>query len=132
MGAQRIAGAVYSFREKFRTTHCNIAWKECETCGQPDSTAFRGQGVRTPAMQRLAEAGVTFTRALIASPACVPSRAAMLTGLMHARDGAEANHSFKRDDVASLPALLRKLGLRDRCLRQGGMATRTGRGTVSM
>ena len=34
----------------------------------------------------------------------------MLTGLMPARNGAEANHTFKRDDVASLPDVLRRLG----------------------
>ena len=34
----------------------------------------------------------------------------MLTGLMPARNGAERNHTFKRDDVASLPGVLRQLG----------------------
>ena len=34
----------------------------------------------------------------------------MLTGLMPARNGAERNHSYKRDGVASLPDVLRQLG----------------------
>lgn len=78
--------------------------------GQLDSTPYGSKDVRTPNLQRLADAGMTFTHAFIASPACSPSRAAMLTGLMPARNGAEANHTYKRDDVASLPETMRKLG----------------------
>ncbi|MDQ3623951.1 MAG: sulfatase-like hydrolase/transferase [Verrucomicrobiota bacterium] len=36
-------------------------------------------------MQRLADAGLTFERAYVASPSCPPSRATLLTGLMPAR-----------------------------------------------
>lgn len=78
--------------------------------GGRDSTPYGSRDARTPNMTRLAEAGLTFTRAFVASPSCAPSRAAMLTGLMPARNGAEANHTFKRDDVASLPEVLRTLG----------------------
>ncbi len=78
--------------------------------GQLDSTPYGARDVRTPNMQRLADAGMTFTHAFIASPSCAPSRAAMLTGRMPARNGAEDNHTFKRDDVTSLPDALRKLG----------------------
>ena len=78
--------------------------------GQLDSTPYGATDVRTPNLQRLADAGMTFTHAFIASPSCAPSRAAMLTGLMPARNGAERNHTFKRDDVASLPGVLRQLG----------------------
>jgi arylsulfatase A-like enzyme len=78
--------------------------------GQLDSTPYGSKEVRTPNLQRLADAGMTFTHAFVASPACAPSRSAMLTGLMPARNGAEANHTFKRDDVASLPEVMRKLG----------------------
>jgi len=55
--------------------------------GQLDATPYGATDVRTPNMQRLAEAGMTFTRAFVASPACAPSRAALLTGLMPARNG---------------------------------------------
>ncbi|MCA9185557.1 MAG: sulfatase-like hydrolase/transferase [Pirellulaceae bacterium] len=75
-----------------------------------DSQPYGAADVRTPNMQRLADVGMTFERALVASPSCAPSRAALLTGLMPARNGAEANHSFKRDNVASLPAVLQRLG----------------------
>ncbi len=75
-----------------------------------DSTPYGARDVRTPNMQRLAEAGLTFTRAFTASPSCAPSRAAMLTGLMPARNGAEANHTYKREGITSLPEVLRQLG----------------------
>jgi uncharacterized sulfatase len=77
---------------------------------QLDATPYGATEVRTPNLQRLADVGMTFTHAFVASPACAPSRTAMLTGLMPARNGAEANHTFKRDGVASLPEVLRGLG----------------------
>ncbi|MEQ2010378.1 MAG: sulfatase-like hydrolase/transferase [Limisphaerales bacterium] len=78
--------------------------------GQLDSTPYGGQGIRTPNMQRLADAGMTFTRAYVASPSCAPSRAALLTGLMPARNGAEANHSKPRTELKRWPAYLKELG----------------------
>ena len=71
---------------------------------QLDCTPYGGQGIRTPNMQRLADAGMTFTRAYVASPSCAPSRAALLTGLMPARNGAEANHSKPRPELKKWPA----------------------------
>ena len=78
--------------------------------GLLDSTPYGATDVRTPNMQRLAAEGMLLTRAFIASPACAPSRTAMLTGLMPARNGAEANHTFKREGIGSLPENLVSLG----------------------
>lgn len=78
--------------------------------GQQDSTPYGARDVMTPNMQRLADEGLVFTHAFVASPACAPSRTAMLTGLMPARNGAEANHTSKRPDVRSLVADLKQLG----------------------
>lgn len=75
-----------------------------------DSTPYGAKDVRTPNMQRLSDDGLTFNRAFVASPSCAPSRAALLTGLMPARNGAEANHTFKKEGIASLPEVLRQLG----------------------
>lgn len=78
---------------------------------QLDATPYAQQpSIRTPHMQRLAEAGMTFTRAYVASPSCAPSRAALLTGLMPARNGAEANHSKPRREIKKWPAYFHDLG----------------------
>lgn len=75
-----------------------------------DSTVYGAKDIKTPHMQRLAGAGLTFERAFVASPSCAPSRAALLTGLMPARNGAEANHSRPRAELKKLPAYLQELG----------------------
>ena len=78
--------------------------------GQLDSTPYGGYGIRTPHIQRLADAGLTFTRAYVASPSCAPSRAALLTGLMPARNGAQANHAKPRTELKKWPAYFQELG----------------------
>jgi arylsulfatase A-like enzyme len=87
----------------------NIVVFLTDDLGQLDSQPYGSTDVRTPHMQRLAESGLTFTHAFIASPACAPSRAAFLTGLMPARNGAEANHTNKRNGIASLTENLKSL-----------------------
>ncbi|MBI4659193.1 MAG: sulfatase [Verrucomicrobia bacterium] len=78
--------------------------------GYWDSQLYGATDVRTPNMLRLASAGMAFTLAFVASPSCAPSRTAMLTGLMPARNGAEANHTFKREGIRSLTENLKDLG----------------------
>lgn len=51
--------------------------------------ASYGSDLRTPNMTRLAADGMKLNHAYVASPACGPSRTAMLTGLWPARNGAE-------------------------------------------
>ena len=72
--------------------------------GQLDSQPYGAKVLRTPHMQRLAESGLRFTRAYVASPSCAPSRAALLTGLMPARNGAQANHEKPRAELKKWPA----------------------------
>ncbi|MDQ3621953.1 MAG: sulfatase [Verrucomicrobiota bacterium] len=78
--------------------------------GVLDCSPYGAKDVRTPNLQHLADAGLTFDRAFVASPSCAPSRAALLTGLMPARNGAEANHSKPRPELKKLPAFLKELG----------------------
>ena len=78
--------------------------------GRLDTTVYGSADVRTPNLERLAAAGMTFDNAFVASPACAPSRAALLTGLMPARNGAEANHTYPKPGAAYLTAALKRLG----------------------
>ncbi len=77
-------------------------WRDSSVYGSPD--------IKTPNMARLAAAGMTFDNAFVASPSCAPSRAALLTGLYPANNGAEPNHSRPRPDIKKLPAYLQELG----------------------
>lgn len=78
--------------------------------GQLDVTPYGGYGIRTPNLQKLADRGMTFSRAYVASPSCAPSRAALLTGLMPARNGAQANHSKPRAEIKKWPKYFQELG----------------------
>ncbi|MCY4188950.1 MAG: sulfatase [Bryobacterales bacterium] len=78
--------------------------------GGRDTSAYGSRDVRTPHIERLAALGMTFENAFVASPSCAPSRAALMTGLMPARNGAEANHTYPRPGTAYLTAALRALG----------------------
>ena len=62
--------------------------------------------IATPNLQRLARRGVSFTRAYAASPACNPSRAALLTGRAPSSTGIYGNASDWRvalPDAVTLP-----------------------------
>jgi len=82
----------------------------CDDLGSLELQPYGATDVRTPHMQRLANEGLKFTQAFVASPSCAPSRAALLTGLMPARNGEEPNHSRPRAEIKKLPAYLQELG----------------------
>lgn len=69
-----------------------------------------GGDLRTPNIERLARDGLTFNNAFVASPSCAPSRAALLTGLDPARNGAMFNHQPPRPAFRRWPAYFRELG----------------------
>lgn len=75
-----------------------------------DLSIYGGNSIQTPAIDALAADGMTFSRAFVASPACAPSRAALLTGLMPARNGAEENHTYPHEETVRLPRILGQLG----------------------
>ena len=71
--------------------------------------------IKTPHLQRLAGRGVSFNRAYAASPACNPSRAAILTGRAPANTGAYGNAADWRTampDAITLPQAFMRAGYR--------------------
>ena len=77
---------------------------------QFDCELYGAEDIPTPNFKKLAADGMMFTHAFVASPSCAPSRAAMLTGLMPARNGAEANHTYPKDGTHYLLDDLKKAG----------------------
>jgi len=77
---------------------------------QFDCDLYGADDIPTPNFKKLAADGMMFTHAFVASPSCAPSRAAMLTGLMPARNGAEANHTYPKDGTHYLLDDLKKAG----------------------
>jgi hypothetical protein len=75
-----------------------------------DSSIYGSTEIETPHMARLAKDGHDVRSAFVNSPSCAPARAALLTGLYPANNGAEANHSRPRADIKKLPAYFQELG----------------------
>lgn len=72
-------------------TKPNIVFILADDLGWSDTTLFETTKLyETPNIERLAERGMTFTRAYAASPLCSPTRSAILTGLNPARTGITA------------------------------------------
>ncbi|MGB7324526.1 MAG: sulfatase [Rubripirellula sp.] len=66
----------------------NVVFILADDLGWSDTTLFgTTKFYKTPNIQRLAERGMTFTRAYSSSPLCSPTRASVLTGLSPARHG---------------------------------------------
>jgi arylsulfatase A-like enzyme len=80
----------------------DLGWSDCSVSGNNDA--------RTPNMTRVARDGMTLTHAFVASPSCAPSRAALLTGLTPARNGAMFNHTSPDKEFKTWPTYFHELG----------------------
>lgn len=72
------------------------------------SSPYGATEIRTPNLQKLADEGIRFDNAYVASPACAPSRAALFTGMMPYNNGIVGNHEIglKPGVVSLIPSLL--------------------------
>ncbi len=69
-------------------TRPNVVLILADDLGWADTTLYGHTSLyQTPNLERLAERGMTFSRAYSASPLCSPTRSAVLTGLSPARTG---------------------------------------------
>ena len=66
--------------------------------------------LQTPHVDRIAAAGVRFSRAYCANPVCMPSRATLLTGLLPSDHGVRANGINLSPHAVVLPEILRRAG----------------------
>lgn len=81
----------------------DLSWADCP----PNNPAA---GIRMPSLGQLAREGMNLTHAFVASPSCAPSRAALLTGLTPARNGAMFNHTIPGRSIKKWPAYFREAG----------------------
>lgn len=89
----------------------NVVLYIADDHGRNDSSVYDPFGdAITPQMAKLARAGLTFNQAFVASPACGPSRSALLSGLMPVRNGAEHNHEKPNLATQSMVRHLRDAG----------------------
>ena len=68
--------------------------------------------LQTPHIDRIAAAGVRFSRAYCANPVCMPSRATLITGLLPSDHGVRANGINLSPHALVLPEILRRAGYR--------------------
>jgi choline-sulfatase len=86
----------------------NILLIQCDQLAAQALSAYGNSSVISPQIDRLAREGVVFERAYCPSPLCVPSRAAMMTGLLPSRNGAFDNAG---EFPAGLPTMAHYLRL---------------------
>jgi arylsulfatase A-like enzyme len=67
----------------------NVVLVVADDLGKHDVSVYEPAAVKTPNLERLAQAGVVFTQGYVTSPVCSPSRAALLTGRYPQRFGFE-------------------------------------------
>ena len=68
--------------------------------------------VHTPNLDRIAAAGTRFESCYTSSPACLPARATMVTGLTNRSNGVRTNGVSLPEDIPTLPGLLARAGYR--------------------
>jgi N-sulfoglucosamine sulfohydrolase len=88
----------------------NIVFFLSDDMSKLDASVYSASKIKTPNMEILAREGMTFQNAFIASPSCAPSRAALLTGLMPSRNGAEANSTYPHEGIQYLIKNLKDAG----------------------
>lgn len=88
----------------------NIVFFLADDHGVHECSPYGKTQARTPFMDSLAKQGLRFNRAYIASPACGPSRGALLSGLMPARNGAEGNHMAPRAETQTMVSHMQQAG----------------------
>ena len=83
-----------------------------------DCTGYAGHPLlRTPAMDRIAGEGISFTHAMTPAPLCMPARASFITGTYPHNHSTWANRGLLRRDV----------GVGRRCSTACGMPATTRR-----
>ena len=90
----------------------NVLIIMADDCTFRDLPIYGGENAVTPHLDRLAEQGLVFDRAYLASAMCQPCRAELYTGQYPMRNGCAWNHSASHPETLSMPHHLGRLGYR--------------------
>jgi N-sulfoglucosamine sulfohydrolase len=90
---------------------------------------YGGDPLQTPNIDKLAEEGLRFTRAYSTTSICTPARSALYTGMYPIKNGAHPNHSGLKEDIPSMPGIMRELGYRSALVGKTGVHNRPTRPT---
>jgi N-sulfoglucosamine sulfohydrolase len=94
----------------------NIVLYIADDHGRNDSSVYDADSdAITPNMARLASQGLTFDNAFVASPACGPSRSALMSGLWPSKNGAEHNHERPNPKTQTMVKRLKAAGYEIAC-----------------
>ncbi len=78
--------------------------------GRDQSQAYGDTQALTPNMAKMAQEGITFNRAYVASPTSGPSRSALLSSQFNARNGAIYNHQLPIEETQQMVRQLQDQG----------------------
>ncbi|MEM1108593.1 MAG: sulfatase-like hydrolase/transferase [Planctomycetota bacterium] len=91
-------------------TRRNVVVFLCDQLRRDFLSCYGGSGVPTPNLDRLANQGVVFDRAIAQSPVCGPGRASMMTGRFVSDHGVWANDLPPRPGLDFLPQRMNDRG----------------------
>ncbi|MEM9016932.1 MAG: sulfatase [Verrucomicrobiota bacterium] len=83
-----------------------------DDCTYNDLPLYGGENAKTPNLNAMAERGLVFNQAYLATAMCQPCRAELYSGQYPISNGCAWNHSASRPETRSLPHFLRPLGYR--------------------
>lgn len=90
----------------------NVLIIMADDCTYNDLPLYGGQNAKTPNIDALASAGLTFNKAYLSSAMCQPCRAELFTGQYPMTNGCAWNHSASRPGMKSMPQHLGRRGYR--------------------
>jgi len=89
---------------------CNVLFVTLDTTRADRIGCYGHTGIRTPALDGLARAGVLFSSAFAPTPTTIPSHCSMMTGLYPQHHGARANGHRLDDSIGTLAEALSDAG----------------------
>lgn len=104
------------------TARPNIVIVQADDLGYGDLSAYGQAQFQTPALDRLAAAGIRFTEYYAGSTVCAPSRAALMTGLHTGHTWIRGNGEIPlRDEDVTVAMALRDAGYRTAVIGKWGL-----------